>query len=202
MLMEQVWLNRRDCTSHCSDCPGCDSPYPLGGIGDSDADIMLIGKEPAYNVDNDSVEIEMKWDAAKFMLTLNREKSRNPLWKHMENVAEVAECEPYDLYFTNVAKCNNDSMFGERSSHCKDYLRDEILEVDPETILLHGSKVINVVYSFLGLPRPSAVGPVHGTVVDAGRYTLLPLYHWGFAYRQHSVEEYDQTVREAIQMTK
>lgn len=197
--MQIVWRNRRDETGSCAECPGCDAPYPLGGVGDEDADVMLIAMEPAYNLDEMYVDIDMPWERAKERLLIERKASDNPLWQHMANVALAARCKPADLYFTNLAKCTtDDSSFDERYSHCETYLPGELAQVDPELILLHGGNVISRVFQLFGEPEPSSVGSVHGDVVETASTMLMPLYHWGYAYRQRSVDEYNELVHRRV----
>lgn len=152
--------------------------------------------EPAYNVDV-TVTMQDEWDVAKRKLMLERELSDNPLWQHMKNVASAADQEPRDLYFTNVAKCNSDSDFDDRAQHCMEYLPGEILEVDPKLILLHGGNVLNVTSDMFNISYDS-VGDVHGTLHSLNTFQVLPLYHWGYSYRQGNVEEYNTLVATAV----
>lgn len=197
--MESTWRNQREKDGPCTSCPGCLSSYPLA-FGDEDADIMLVGMEPAYNVDTDRGELQdlATYEEAMPILIHDRRESQNPLWRHMVNVALAAECQPEDLYFTNIAKCGSGD-FDSRVNHCLGYFRNELVTVRPKLILLHGGKVINKVYEMYDLPRPKSVGSVHGKHVEFVSATLLPLYHWGYAYRNNTVDEYDKTVANAVE---
>lgn len=189
----EFWQNHKNCQSHCEGCPGCDAPYPLGGLGDPDADVMLVGMEPAYNVDDDFVSTDMHWDKANAMLFINRKQQANPLWQHLNNVASAIDVPPWELYFTNVAKCNvEDSEYEERKEHCLEYLKTEIDDVDPQVLIAHGGKVCSVMEDLLGV---DISGVPHGELFDTDFGQLLCLYHWGYAYRQGNVKEYDEFVR-------
>ncbi len=117
--MEAVWQNRCDCTSLCEGCPGCDAPYPLGGLGAPNSDPVLVAQEPAYKVERDTVDLEMKWDRARQVMEENRRESMNPLWRQILFVAEAASLGITDLYFTNLAKCNEgESTWRARYENC------------------------------------------------------------------------------------
>lgn len=185
----RAWQNQQYGIQQCESCPGGDAPYPLGGIGDEDADVMLVAMEPAYNIDSPLVDGDEDWDKARTLLMMERKRSSNPLWRHMECVADAAGCDPSELYFTNLAKCNTpDSSFEERFGHCDSYFPEEVADVDPKLIIGHGSKVCNVLDEWLQLDLPDHVP--HGEVFRSLSQTVLILYHWGYAHRNGTVDEY------------
>lgn len=197
--MRSTWKNFQNGESHCSGCPGQEAPYPLGGIGNEHADVMLVGQEPAYNVDDDTVDDEMRWFDAMDTMIENRRASMNPLWKHMMNISVAVGCSPTDLYFTNLAKCAvDDASFSDCLEHCRGYFPREVAHVDPQIILIHGSKVIRVVLDMFDIDWSGSVGDVHGDVFEIASLKLVTLYHWGYAYRQHTVDEYNQDVTDAV----
>lgn len=203
MHMRSVWQNFRNGDSHCSDCPGQEAPYPLGGIGDPRADIMLVGQEPAYNVDGDELADgapdDMDWQVAERFMIENRRDSMNPLYKHMMNVAVTARCAPTDLYFTNLAKCTvDDASYSDCLEHCRLYFPREVAHVDPTVLLLHGSKVITTVFDMFDIDWGGSVGDVHGEIFETGSLKLVSLYHWGYAYRQHNIDDYNDDVADAV----
>lgn len=193
--MERVWDNQHSCSGPCEGCPGCDSPYPLG-FGSVKSKIMMIGMEPAYNIDEDHAA-DLRWTWARVQLMKDRMDSQNPLWKHMCVVAEAADTHPEFLYFTNLSKCSTGD-FDVRVDHCRPYLVDEIITVDPELLLLYGGKVISSVFEMFSLKQPNTIGAVQGDVFEKAGRKLMPLYHWGYAYRQGNVDEYDQIVAESV----
>jgi len=201
--MRSTWQNFNDGASHCSECPGQDAPYPLGGIGNQHADIVLVGQAPAYNVDVDELldgaAEELYWHEAEKQLIQDRRESMNPLWKHMMNVAVAAQCAPTDLYFTNIVKCNSDASYHDCLEHCRNYFPREIAEVDPEVLLLHGSKVTTTVLDMFEIDWSASIGDVHGEQHETSGLTLVTLYHWGYAYRQGNVDEYNDTVADAVE---
>lgn len=160
---------------------------------------MLVGKEPAYNVGTDTVDTKMTWTEAKRTMTEDRRQDVNPLWKHMMNVGIAADTSPQQLYFTNLAKCNADgASFDDCVEHCRGYLPREIGEVDPKVLLLHGSKVINVVLDMFDISWSGSVGDVHGEIFETSSLQLVTLYHWGYAYRQGDIDQYNETVRNTV----
>ncbi len=195
--MRSIWQSFQAGESHCDGCPGQEASYPLMGLGSTNASVMLVGMEPAYNIDESSVDSDMNWWDARDAMTDDRRSSMNPLWKHMMNIGIAAQCSPTDLYFTNLSKCNVDDFDG-CFEHCRSYLPREIAVVEPQVLLLYGSKVINVVFDMFGIDWSGTVGDVHTEPHETGSLTLLPLYHWGYAYRQGDVETYNEEVKTAV----
>jgi uracil-DNA glycosylase family 4 len=195
--MEEVWQNRQQEVGFCEGCPGCESPYPLGGVGNDDADIMLVGVEPAYNLDELYVDMDMSWQEAKPDILLERKASDNPLWRHMENVALAADCAPGELYFTNVAKCAAGS-YEERVENCIGYFKQEVITVDPDVILVYGGKAIDAVFDVMGLEQSGTVGNMHTQMFETSSYKVVPLYHWGYIYRRGSISEYNTEVAKVV----
>lgn len=156
--MEAAWRNQRESTSLCQDCPGCCAPYPLGGLGTPRSEIMLVGKEPAYNLGVDRVDEEqedLSWEEARDQLVEDRRREHNPLWRVLTTVADAAECNPTDLYFTNLAKCGgSDSTWVDRRDRCRGYLLREFERVSPAYLVLFGDRVINTVLPMHGLEKP------------------------------------------------
>jgi len=197
--METVWKNRRVYTSLCEGCPGCDSPYPLGGLGDLNSDLMLVAQDPAYNVGQDTAELKMDWGRAKQALEENCQEAMNPLWRQMLLVAEAAGVGTTDLYFTNLAKCNDgESKWQARFEQCRGYFLRELEIVSPEAILLYGRDVIDAVFGLYGLEVPSKIGEVHARARDVPGRTLVPLYHWAYAMRSGQIERYNEEVKEVV----
>lgn len=202
MDMRSIWHSFKEGTSHCSGCPGQEAHYPLGGIGSTEANLMLVGQEPAYNLDTDTVDSDMSWSEAHERLIEDRRESMNPLWKHMMNIAVAAGCEPEQLYVTNLAKCaTEDSSFEDCHEHCSPYFARELGVVDPKVLLLHGSKVISSVFKLFGIEWNGTVGDVHAEIFEHAELTIVPLYHWGYSYRRNTVSEYNQEVAETVQET-
>lgn len=197
--METAWQNRRTCSSLCEECPGCDSPYPLGGLGDPDSDLMLLAQEPAYNVDEDTVELRMPWQEAKETMEENRRQSMNPLWRQMTVVSEAVGLRPTDLYFTNLAKCNDrKSSWQARFDQCRGYFLRELEIVSPEVILLYGRDVIDAVLDMWGLEPPDKISEVHAQRKEVPGRTLVPLYHWAYAARSGWINRYNQEVAQVV----
>lgn len=201
--MESVWQNWKNGSSHCRGCPGQKALYPLGGLGDPNSDLMLVAKEPNYNVEENTVRRDMSWPEAKQAMEQDRRSPPNELWQQMRTVADAAGLNgPTDLYFTNPAKCNDKedpgSPWEERYDHCRQYLSQELETVSPEVLLLYGRHAIDATFEEHGLDSPSRVRDVHARPRQAAGRTLVPLFHWAHAMREGRIDEYDQEVAEVV----
>ena len=193
-----IWENQQDGCHRCSGCPGRDSPYPLYGVGNPESPIMLIGQEPAYNVDEENVDSSMSYHEARRQWIEDRRSPPNPLWKHMMNVGLAFEMPPDQLYFTNLVKCAAGD-WDERLENCQPYLGRELGEVDPKVIILHGSKVISVVLQMFDIDWSGTVSDVHTESFVVEDTDIVCFYHWGYPYRTGSIDEYNREVRETLQ---
>lgn len=198
--LQQIWSNRQDCAGPCERCPGCDAPYPFYGIGDEDADIMLVGIEPAYNIKEEHTGIGLSWDTAQTMMELDRKQSHNPLWRVMKRIGNAAGQSAEELYFTNVAKCggSKDSRT-ERIEHCTDYLEQEIQQVDPDLILVFGSDATEEIKKLAGLGSTNAMKSEHGTLYKTEEADIIPFYHWGYAARNGDQKVWNLFVEKKVQ---
>lgn len=206
--MEAVWQNWKTGSSCCEGCPGQEALYPLGGLGDPDSDLMLIGKEPAYNVNENTVRGDMSWPEAKQAMERDRRSHPNPLQRQMRTVADAAGLSgPADLYFTNSAKCNDGkcasrdsegSSWEERYGHCQGYLLRELETVSPSVLLLYGRHAIDVAFEAHGLDSPSKVSDVHTQPRQTSGRTLVPLFHWAHPAREGWIDRYNQEVARLV----
>ncbi len=201
--MKSVWQNWKNGSSHCQGCPGQEALYPLGGLGDPGSDLMLVAKEPNYNVQENTVRRDMSWPEAKQAMEQDRRSPPNELWGQMRVVADAASLDdPTDLYFTNPAKCNDKeepgSPWEERYDHCRSYLVRELETVSPEVLLLYGRHAIDATFEAYGLDSPSKVSEVHARPRQASGRTLVPLFHWAHEMREGRIDEYNQEVAEVV----
>lgn len=197
--MIEAWENQHNCEGRCADCPGTEAPYPLGGLGSLQSDIMVVAMQPNYNVDDDSITEDMVWVDAHRKLKADRAQSMNPLWKHLTNIGVAEGCAPEELYFTNLAKCTtDDSSWSERYDHCSSYFTQELYEVSPDLVLAHGKKVIKALLSLFELEWSGKVGDVHGEVFEHQIADIGCLYHWGYAMRNNTMDEYNDVTYEMV----
>lgn len=160
---------------HVGDCHRC----PLGttrtqvvfGVGDSHARVMFIGEGPGKNED---LQGEPFVGAAGQLL--------NELLAH-------AGLERREVYIANVVKCrppgNRDPESVEIET-CTPFLREQIRLIDPEVLVTLGNFATKfVLKTQVGITR------LHGTVKQAGRFAVLPIFHPAAAI-------YDQTKRDDL----
>ncbi|HEY5540544.1 MAG TPA: uracil-DNA glycosylase [Coriobacteriia bacterium] len=161
--------------SHIGDCHRC----PLGftrtqvvfGVGDEKARVMLVGEAPGKNED---LKGEPFVGAAGQLL--------NELLAH-------AGLERGEVYIANVVKCrppgNRDPEPVEIET-CTPFLREQIRLIGPEVLVTLGNFATKFV-----LKTETGITRLHGTVHQAGRFTVLPIFHPAAAI-------YDRTKRDAL----
>jgi uracil-DNA glycosylase len=161
--------------AHIGDCHRC----PLGftrtqvvfGVGDEHARVMLIGEAPGKNED---LKGEPFVGAAGQLL--------NELLAH-------AGLQRHEVYIANVVKCrppgNRDPEPVEIET-CTPFLREQIRLIEPEVLVTLGNFATKFV-----LKTETGITRLHGTVHQAGRFTVLPIFHPAAAI-------YDRTKRDAL----
>jgi uracil-DNA glycosylase family 4 len=161
--------------AHIGDCHRC----PLGdtrtqvvfGVGDPHARVMLIGEAPGKNED---LKGEPFVGAAGQLL--------NELLAH-------AGLERGEVYIANVVKCrppgNRDPEPIEIET-CTPFLREQIRLIEPDVLVTLGNFATKFV-----LKTETGITRLHGTVQQAGRFTVLPIFHPAAAI-------YDRTKRDAL----
>lgn len=134
------------------------------GVGDPDADLMLVGEAPGFNEDQQG---EPFVGAAGQLL--------NGL---LEGIGLSRE----DVYIANVLKCrppNNRDPQQDEVDSCKDYLRTQITLIDPRVVLTLGNFATKLLLrTEVGITR------LRGRAYPwwQGR-TLVPTYHPAAALR-------------------
>lgn len=161
--------------THIGECTRC----PLAerrtrvvfGVGDPHARVVFIGEGPGKNED---LKGEPFVGAAGQLL--------NELLAH-------AGLERSQVYIANVVKCrppgNRDPEALEIET-CTPFLREQIRLIDPQVLVTLGNFATKyVLKTDVGITR------LHGTVQNAGRFTVLPIFHPAAAI-------YDRTKRDAL----
>jgi DNA polymerase len=162
----------RELIGDCHRCALGDTRTTLVfGVGDPHARVMLIGEAPGRNED---MKGEPFVGAAGQLL--------NELLAHAGLSRE-------DVYIANVLKCrppgNRDPEAGEIET-CTPFLREQIRVIDPVVLVTLGNFATKfVLKTEVGITR------LHGRVQEAGRFTVLPIYHPAAAI-------YDRTKRDAL----
>jgi DNA polymerase len=161
--------------THIGDCHRC----PLGetrtrvvfGVGDPHARVMFIGEGPGKNED---LKGEPFVGAAGQLL--------NELLAH-------AGLERAEVYIANVVKCrppgNRDPETLEIET-CTPFLREQIRLIHPDVLVTLGNFATKFV-----LKTETGITRLHGKAQQAGRFTVLPIFHPAAAI-------YDRTKRDAL----
>lgn len=162
----------REIIGDCHRCPLGDTRTTLVfGVGDPAARVMLVGEAPGKNED---LKGEPFVGAAGQLL--------GELLAHAGLTRE-------DVYIANVLKCrppnNRDPEPGEIET-CTPFLREQIRVIEPEVLVTLGNFATKfVLRTEIGITR------LHGRVQQAGRFTVLPIFHPAAAI-------YDRTKRDAL----
>ena len=161
--------------THIGDCHRC----PLGetrtrvvfGVGDPHARVMFIGEGPGKNED---LKGEPFVGAAGQLL--------NELLAH-------AGLQRAEVYIANVVKCrppgNRDPETLEIET-CTPFLREQIRLIAPDVLVTLGNFATRFV-----LKTETGITRLHGKPQQAGRFTVLPIFHPAAAI-------YDRTKRDAL----
>jgi uracil-DNA glycosylase len=162
----------RELIGDCQRCPlGATRTTIVFGVGDPESRVMLIGEAPGRNED---LKGEPFVGAAGQLL--------NDLLAH----AGLARGE---VYIANVLKCrppgNRDPEASEIET-CTPFLREQIRIIAPDVLVTLGNFATKFV-----LRTETGITRLHGRVQQAGRFSVLPIYHPAAAI-------YDRTKRDAL----
>ncbi|MFC6977067.1 uracil-DNA glycosylase family protein [Halomicroarcula sp. GCM10025709] len=184
---------------HCKDCPirderGCRSPFFGSGTFDQngEVDVMLIGESPGTASQNDGPfgghsnkkDFDKSWEN-------NIASSFNGNSPHLHPFTEALQ-QKYDVYYTNLLKCNKlatpnkgdswlpakiiDEQEGDISSvsqlnkvgkqQCENYLISELIRLQPSAIVpFGGEKMVSEVYDLLGMSVPKLKSSINARKV-------------------------------------
>jgi uracil-DNA glycosylase len=160
---------------HVGDCHRC----PLGatrtqlvfGVGDPEARVMFIGEAPGKNED------------------LKGEPFVGAAGQFLNELLAHAGLERSEVYIANVLKCrppgNRDPEPAEIET-CTPFLREQIRLIGPEVLVTLGNFATKFV-----LKTETGITRLHGIARQAGRFTVLPIFHPAAAI-------YDRTKRDAL----
>lgn len=137
------------------------------GVGNSNAQIMVIGEAPG---ENEAEEGEPFVGKAGKLLT---------------NIIQAAGWERHEVFITNILKCRppgNRDPQKEEAGNCRKFLDLQIKCVDPEWILCFG----RISSSFLlgHDPLTTTIGSLRGTVHDYQGRKVICTYHPSYLLRQ------------------
>lgn len=139
------------------------------GSGDPVAKVMLIGEAPGKN--EDLTGVPFVGAAGKFL----------------DELLAAARLARDDVFVANVVKCRppgNRNPAPAEIETCIPFLREQIKIVDPEIIVTLGNFATRVV-----LRTDAGITTLRGTVHQAGRFKVLPVYHPAAAIYDRSKRE-------------
>lgn len=129
---------------NCTDCKLHRNAAAVGVMGDGprDAEIMVIGKMP------------------------NSDRNQTALEQQLEEVG----LDPQRIYFTSALKCVNweDSASNAHVKACRQYLEQELEEVQPKYILALGNEGLNATAGKSGITK------YRGQLFEKDGYTVIP----------------------------
>lgn len=169
LSLEEIEAQARACRK-CELCQG--RTNLVFGVGDPHARVLIIGEAPGKNED------------------LQGEPFVGAAGKYLNELLGYAGLTRDDVYIANVLKCrppNNRDPRPEEIQACADYLRDQTRAINPSFIVTLG----NFSTKFI-LRTQRGITGLHGTLQQAGRFKVFPVYHPAAAL-------YDGSKREALE---
>jgi DNA polymerase len=127
------------------------------GVGRQDADVLFIGEAPGKNED------------------LKGEPFVGAAGKLLDELLASAGLQRSDVYIANILKCRppgNRDPQAEEIDTCTPFLREQVRIIDPAVIVTLG----NFSTRFI-LKTTRGITGLRGTVQQAGRFTVLPIFH-------------------------
>ena len=163
----------REQANSCHQCPLGDTRTNLVfGVGNPEARVLVIGEAPGRNED------------------LQGEPFVGAAGKDLNGYLEIAGLTRDEIYIANILKCRppgNADPKVEEIQACTPYLREQTRIIDPEYIVTLGNYATKfILKTEVGITR------LHGTLQQAGRFKVFPIYHPAAAI-------YDRTKRAALE---
>lgn len=156
--MYNNWKELEDSIKGCKKCKLClNRTNIVFGSGNKNADIMLIGEGPG--ADEDSQGIPFVGKAGQLMnkafegLNIDREK----------------------LYIANIVKCrppSNRVPTEDEAEACLDYLRNQVILINPKIIVLMGSTALKNI-----LGKEYGITAARGKWVEKKGILYMPTWH-------------------------
>lgn len=144
--------------AQCRRCPLCDGrTQTVFGVGNPDARVLFIGEAPGKNED------------------LQGEPFVGAAGKYLNELLAIAGLSRDEVYIANVLKCRppgNRNPQIEEIEACAPFLREQTRTINPEFIVTLGNFATKfVLKTDMGITR------LHGTLQQAGRFKVFPIFH-------------------------
>lgn len=157
----------------CHRCPLADTRcHVVFGDGDPHARVMIIGEAPGKNEDLQGLPFV------------------GAAGKYLDDLLAIAGLSRNKVFIANILKCrppNNRDPRVEEIEACTPFLREQTRSINPEYIITLG----NFATKFI-LKTEVGITRLHGSVQQAGRFKVFPMYHPAAAI-------YDRSKKEAIE---
>lgn len=155
----------------CRGCELCQTRTNLVfGVGNPHARVMIVGEAPGKNED------------------LQGEPFVGKAGQYLNELLDIAGLKREDVYIANVLKCRppgNRNPRSEEIQACADFLREQTRTIDPEYIVTLG----NFATKFI-LKTEVGITHLRGTLHQAGRFKVMPIFHPAAAIYDSSKREY------------
>lgn len=159
--------------AQCRRCPLCEGrTQTVFGAGNPEARVLIVGEAPGKNED------------------LQGEPFVGAAGKYLSELLAIAGLTREEVFIANVLKCrppSNRDPRPEEIQACTPYLREQTRTIDPEYIVTLG----NFSTKFI-LKTEVGITRLHGTLQQAGRFKVFPIFHPAAAL-------YDSKKREALE---
>ena len=156
--MFETWEELEESIKDCKKCKLCQTRTNIVfGVGNLEADIMFIGEGPG--ADEDALGEPFVGKAGKLM----------------DMAFEALEISRNDVYIANVVKCrppNNRNPEQDESAACLDYLRNQVLLVNPKIIVLLGSVALKNI-----LGQEYNITSSRGKWIEKKEIWYMPTFH-------------------------
>ncbi len=144
--------------AQCRKCPLCEGrTQTVFGDGNPDARVLIIGEAPGKNEDLQGIPFVGK------------------AGQNLNQLLEIAGLAREDVFIANVLKCRppgNRDPRPEEIELCTPFLREQTRTINPEFIVTLGNFATKFV-----LKTDRGITRLHGTLQQAGRFKVFPIYH-------------------------
>ncbi len=148
----------REQVAACHACPLADGrTQTVFGDGNPNARVLIIGEAPGKNEDLQGIPFVGK------------------AGQNLNTLLEIAGLQREDVFIANVLKCRppgNRNPKAEEIEVCTPFLREQTRAINPEFIVTLG----NFATKFI-LKTDVGITHLHGTLQQAGRFKVFPIYH-------------------------
>ena len=156
--MYETWEELEQSINGCKKCKLCNGRKNIVfGIGNKNADVMLIGEGPGADED------------------IQGEPFVGKAGGLMNKAFEALEIQREDVYIANIVKCRppqNRNPEKDEAEACMDYLRNQVMLVKPRIIILLGSVALKNI-----LGDEYSITKARGNWIEKKGIWYMPTFH-------------------------